>query len=772
MPPAEVVPLLDRACAVGTLASDGVTFWFVHPHYREVLSSSLKPSSRAQIHLRCLRHIQSSSTATAERDHYAIGHHLLQARAATGSADRWIGLSRAGAAAIARADWVEAGRFLEAAIIDRPDDLPPKELALLHLRAGQAHFFSHDADAARRHLLAAIDLAKAEDDQRTWSLAARTLTRQDNTVNAHAYQRVNNMEVIRDFLDAVRDPVEKALALEVLAEAHSGAGLDEEADRLAGEAIKLLEGSGDDRALAMCHFSRAYGALAALRLRQGRSIETKVLFHTGRTGDWFVPMALEARLAFLHIGVGDLAGADRLASRSISVASAYHEFAALSLGHTVRAATAMLHGDFAEADRHADRAAAAARRCGHASAAYHLAPLRTALHLTQGRLDEAEAEADGWSGLPNAALAPLRAMIERRRASMISLPRRAPIRHVTWLGAGVLAAQVTDALEAGDTAWLESALRQLEAVQKTELVFTASFPSSMPRIFADALGAVERYDDALDLYRHVVPVLRDTGAYPELVRALIGQCRADSRARGGSRDQARRSATEALELARRLDLAPLRAEAAALLRRDIDIHPAVRHRQGEWRVILLTDIVASTSVSQHLGDLAYHQLVMQHHALVRRCVEEHGGHEFGDTGDGLFAWFSMTDEAVDTALAIQDEATLAPAQPSGHRLGVKVALSGGEPLILDDRPYGLIVNRAARLVALAKGGDIVADEAVTDDLDQSRVEITMGTPVELKGIGEHRPAWISGREDPEPGQAGLPSTDSDVSRTTFLRSPQ
>jgi class 3 adenylate cyclase len=496
----------------------------------------------------------------------------------------------------------------------------------------------------------------------------------------------------------------------------------------------------------MCHFSRAYGALAALRLREARSIENKVFFHTARSGDWFVPMALSARLAFVHIGLGDLVGADRMGADAITVASAYHEFAALALGHTVRAAVAMLHGDLADADRHADRAATAARRCGHASAAYHLAPLRTALHLSQGRLDDAEIEASAWAGLPDASLAPLRAMVERRRGSMVSVPTRAPIRHITWLGAGVLAAQVTNALEAGDTSWLESALAQFKAIGETEIVFTASFPSSLPRLHADALCAVERYDEALDVYSRLLPVLREAKAYPDLVRALIGHSRAESRASGGSRDRARRSAAEALELSRRLDLAPLRAEAAALLRRDIDVHPAVRERQGEWRAILLTDIVGSTTVSQLMGDLAYHQLVMQHHELVRRCVAEHGGQEFSETGDGLFTSFPTTGQAVAAAFAIQDEATLAPTGGGGHRLGIKIALSGGEPLIRDDRLYGLIVNRASRIIELAKGGDIIADEAITDDLDPTRVEIRLGMPVELRSIGEHRPAWIRPRE--------------------------
>jgi adenylate cyclase len=191
----------------------------------------------------------------------------------------------------------------------------------------------------------------------------------------------------------------------------------------------------------------------------------------------------------------------------------------------------------------------------------------------------------------------------------------------------------------------------------------------------------------------------------------------------------------------------LQSEASALLQREIDIHTAVRRREGVWRVVLLTDIVESTRVSQNLGDVAYHRLVMSHHALVRRCVEPRGGNEFGDSGDGLFVWFDNTEMALDAALAIQAETTLAPALGPSHRLAVKVALSGGEPLFHDGRPYGVVVNRVARLIGFAKGGDIIADEAVTEDLDRSRVDVRYGAPVDLRGIGEHRPAWVSARRD-------------------------
>ncbi len=68
---------------------------------------------------------------------------------------------------------------------------------------------------------------------------------------------------------------------------------------------------------------------------------------------------------------------------------------------------------------------------------------------------------------------------------------------------------------------------------------------------------------------------------------------------------------------------------------------------------------------------------------------------------------------------------------------MKVGLAGGEPLFHDGRPYGLVVNRAARLVGLAAGGQILCDEAVAGSLPAD-VQGVPGPTVSLRNMGEHR----------------------------------
>jgi class 3 adenylate cyclase len=159
---------------------------------------------------------------------------------------------------------------------------------------------------------------------------------------------------------------------------------------------------------------------------------------------------------------------------------------------------------------------------------------------------------------------------------------------------------------------------------------------------------------------------------------------------------------------------------------------------SDWRVVMVTDVVGSTAVSRQLGDVSYYQLVMRHHELVRHWLAEWGGHEFSESGDGLLAWFYVTEDAANAAVDIQVD--LAGGPPVSPRLELRVALAGGAPLFHGGRPYGLVLNRAARLLVSAQPGQIVVDEAVADQLAATAIDSS--TLVDLRGIGAHRVATL------------------------------
>src|SRR5262249_39250960 len=147
--------------------------------------------------------------------------------------------------------------------------------------------------------------------------------------------------------------------------------------------------------------------------------------------------------------------------------------------------------------------------------------------------------------------------------------------------------------------------------------------------------------------------------------------------------------------------------AAALLRSAVGGVRSAADSSRAWRVVMLTDIVGSTQVSVERGDETYVRLVDRHHDLVRRCLAASGGVEFGDTGDGLWAWFADLDDALTCAEAIKDSLILEPAPDLP--LDVKIVLVGGEPHIHAGKPAGLLLNLAARVMGIATAGDVLVN---------------------------------------------------------------
>ncbi len=55
--------------------------------------------------------------------------------------------------------------------------------------------------------------------------------------------------------------------------------------------------------------------------------------------------------------------------------------------------------------------------------------------------------------------------------------------------------------------------------------------------------------------------------------------------------------------------------------------------------MLFTDIESSTWLLQRLGE-QYSSLLDQHHAIIRRAIHDHDGHEVDTQGDSFFVVFS------------------------------------------------------------------------------------------------------------------------------------
>ena len=102
-------------------------------------------------------------------------------------------------------------------------------------------------------------------------------------------------------------------------------------------------------------------------------------------------------------------------------------------------------------------------------------------------------------------------------------------------------------------------------------------------------------------------------------------------------------------------------------------------------------------------------------SITRRvAIEElakHGGWLFGMPGDGIFALFESTVDAVRCALAVQ---TRLAAAPKLHNLKMRIGLHLGEVLFQDELPYGKSLVIASRLESLAVPGGILVSSSVMD----------------------------------------------------------
>ncbi len=145
--------------------------------------------------------------------------------------------------------------------------------------------------------------------------------------------------------------------------------------------------------------------------------------------------------------------------------------------------------------------------------------------------------------------------------------------------------------------------------------------------------------------------------------------------------------------------------------------------------LLLTDIVDSTARAAAVGDRAWADLLSQHHRLVRTEVARFRGQEIDTAGDGIFASFDGPARAVRCASAIV---------AAIRRLGIEVraGVHTGEVERSEDGLRGIAVHLAARIVSVARPGEVLVSGTVKD--------IVAGSGIQFQERGEHELAGVPG----------------------------
>src|SRR2546421_4701477 len=120
---------------------------------------------------------------------------------------------------------------------------------------------------------------------------------------------------------------------------------------------------------------------------------------------------------------------------------------------------------------------------------------------------------------------------------------------------------------------------------------------------------------------------------------------------------------------------------------------------------LFTDVEGSTRLWE-LNPESMKDALRQHDAILRSAVESSHGQVVKTTGDGLHAVFASAVDGVSACLRAQHGLARQSWGETGP-IRVRMALHSGEAAAREGDYYGPTVNRAARIMSAAHGGQVL-----------------------------------------------------------------
>ena len=140
---------------------------------------------------------------------------------------------------------------------------------------------------------------------------------------------------------------------------------------------------------------------------------------------------------------------------------------------------------------------------------------------------------------------------------------------------------------------------------------------------------------------------------------------------------------------------------------------------------LFTDIEGSTRRWETDAE-AMRTALAVHDDVLGKAIEGNGGWLFKHTGDGVCAAFASARAAIDAAVAAQRLL----------ELPVRMGIATGEAEQRGDDYFGPALNRAARVMAVGHGGQVLVSNSTA----------ALVTGVDLLDLGEHQLRDLSGLE--------------------------
>jgi class 3 adenylate cyclase len=154
------------------------------------------------------------------------------------------------------------------------------------------------------------------------------------------------------------------------------------------------------------------------------------------------------------------------------------------------------------------------------------------------------------------------------------------------------------------------------------------------------------------------------------------------------------------------------------------------------RTFMFTDIEDSTALLASMGDDRWAEVLRWHDSTLRRLFDRFGGQEIKQRGggDGFFVAFGSPEAALDCSIAIQK--AMAEEVPDGRpTIRVRIGVHEAEANRSVDDYGGRGVHEAARISALANGGEILASVATIESAG-SRHQTSQTRSALLKGLAD------------------------------------
>lgn len=161
---------------------------------------------------------------------------------------------------------------------------------------------------------------------------------------------------------------------------------------------------------------------------------------------------------------------------------------------------------------------------------------------------------------------------------------------------------------------------------------------------------------------------------------------------------------------------------------------ALNQREG-FASVMFTDIVNSSGLASVLGDRLWSSEVARHFAGLRSIIEDNDGQFVKSLGDGTMSSFSSPTQAL---LAAQEILTATDAS-DGPAISLRIGIHTGDVVQTEDDFFGTVVNKAARIAAIAAANEIrLSDTTRNMAADAEGLRFSDPVSVSLKGMkGAH-----------------------------------